>query len=160
MNLQTATIEADTEVPIIHIHRDFAGTPSQLMEAHLNPDLFVKWIGPNVEMNIRIDYWTPRTGGSWRWVSTGGGEEYAFRGCFHYVGEARIVQTFTWEGQPDDVTLETLEFTDLGDGRTHLHARSLCDSFASRDAWLASGMETGVNDGYGKLDKLLADGLL
>jgi hypothetical protein len=32
------------------------------------------------------------------------------------------------------------------------------DSFASRDAWLASGMEVGVNDGYAKLDEMLTDG--
>jgi hypothetical protein len=51
-------------------------------------------------------------------------------------------------------------FEDLGDGRTRLHATSLVDSFESRDAMLASGMEVGVNDGYAKLDRLLADGVL
>jgi len=68
------------------------------------------------------------------------------------------VQTFTWEGMPDGVSLETLRFEDLGDGTTRLHAQSLCDSFEDRDAWLASGMEVGVNDGYAKLDALLAAG--
>jgi uncharacterized protein YndB with AHSA1/START domain len=58
---------------------------------------------------------------------------------------------------PDDVSLETLWFEDLGDGTTRLHAQSLVDSFEGRDAWLASGMETGVNQGYAKLDALLAD---
>jgi len=28
----------------------------------------------------------------------------------------------------------------------------------SRDAWLASGMEVGVDEGYAALDALLADG--
>lgn len=32
------------------------------------------------------------------------------------------------------------------------------DSFESRDAWLRSGMEGGVNEGYAKLEKMLADG--
>jgi len=67
------------------------------------------------------------------------------------------VQTFTWEGMPDAVALETVTFEDLGDGRTRLHAQALCDSFEGRDAWLRSGMETGVNDGYAKLDALLAE---
>ena len=66
------------------------------------------------------------------------------------------MQTFTWEGQPDAVALETLTFEDLGDGRTRLHAQSLCDSFEGRDAWLRSGMEVGVDQGYAKLDALLA----
>jgi hypothetical protein len=49
---------------------------------------------------------------------------------------------------------------DLGDGRTRLRGKSLCDSFADRDAWLASGMESGVNEGYAKLERMLADGTL
>jgi uncharacterized protein YndB with AHSA1/START domain len=65
------------------------------------------------------------------------------------------VQTFTWMGMPDDVALETLRFEDLGGGVTRLHAQSLVDSFEGRDAWLASGMEVGVDQGYAKLDSLL-----
>jgi uncharacterized protein YndB with AHSA1/START domain len=73
----------------------------------------------------------------------------------------RIVQTFTWEGMPDGVALETLTFEDLGDGRTRLHARSLCDSFEARDFWISSsGMEVGVHEGYAALDRMLADGTL
>ena len=68
------------------------------------------------------------------------------------------MQTFTFEGQPNGVALETLWFEDLGDGYTRLRTQSLVDSFESRDAWLASGMESGVNDGYAKLDSMLADG--
>ena len=60
------------------------------------------------------------------------------------------MQTFTWEGMPDGVALETMTFEDLGDGRTRLHAVSLCDSFEARDGLLASGMEVGVNEGYAK----------
>jgi uncharacterized protein YndB with AHSA1/START domain len=47
---------------------------------------------------------------------------------------------------------------DLGDGRTRLETQSVVDSFESRDAWLAMGMEQGVQDGYTKLDALLAAG--
>ena len=68
------------------------------------------------------------------------------------------MQTFSYEGMPENVALETLTFEDLGDGRTRLHAQSLVDSFEGRDAWLESGMETGVNEGYAKLDAVLADG--
>jgi uncharacterized protein YndB with AHSA1/START domain len=68
------------------------------------------------------------------------------------------VQTFTYEGDPDGVALETLWFSDLGDGRTRLHTQSLVDSFESRDAWLKSGMEVGVNEGYAKLEELIANG--
>jgi hypothetical protein len=54
--------------------------------------------------------------------------------------------------------VETLWFDDLGDGRARLRTQSLVDSFESRDAWLSSGMEVGVNEGYAKLEELIADG--
>jgi hypothetical protein len=66
------------------------------------------------------------------------------------------VQTFTFEGFPDSVALERLVLTDLGNGRTRLSATSLVDSFQGRDAFLASGMESGVREGYERLDELLA----
>ena len=151
------TIEADPKVPIIRLTRDFAATPEQLLRAHTDPRLFVQWNGPN-SLQTRIDQWDARSGGSFRFVSSRDGEEYAFRGCFHEIRPDRIVQTFTYEGDPDGVALETLWFEDLGDGRTRLRTQSLVDSFESRDAWLKSGMETGVEDGYTKLERLLADG--
>ena len=152
-----ATIEADANLPIIRMTRDFTATPAQLVRAHTDPVLFAKWVGPDA-IETRIDQWDARTGGSWRYVSVHDGAEYGFRGCFHEVRPDRIVQTFTFEGEPDGVALETLWFTDLGGGRTRLHAQSLVDSLEGRDAWLASDMETGVNEGYAKLDRLLAAG--
>lgn len=151
-----ARIEADPEVPIIRITRDFAATPEQLFRAHTEQELFVRWIGPD-SISSTIDHWDARTGGSFRYVSTRDDEVYAFRGCFHEVRPDRIVQTFTYEGMPDSVALETLTFTDVGDGRTRLEAASLCDSFEAREGWLRSGMEIGVNEGYAKLDGLLRD---
>jgi uncharacterized protein YndB with AHSA1/START domain len=153
----STTIEADARVPVIRMTRDFAATPEQLLRAHTDPELFARWVGPR-GMDTRIDYWDARSGGSWRYVAARDGAEFGFRGCFHEVRPGRIVQTFTWEGDPDGVALETMDFEDLGNGRTRLHAQSLVESFESRDAWLSSGMETGVDDGYAKLDELLADG--
>jgi uncharacterized protein YndB with AHSA1/START domain len=158
MNIITeTTIEADPKVPVIRMTRDFTATPGQLFRAHTDPELFAQWVGPR-SLQTRVIEWDARSGGSWRWVSTRDGEEYAFRGCFHEVRPDRIVQTFTYEGQPDDVALETLWFEDLGDGHTRLHTQSLVDSFEARDMWLASGMEVGVNEGYAKLDEMLARG--
>lgn len=67
-----------------------------------------------------------------------------------------IVRTFTFEGFPAGVALERLVLTDLDDGRTLLTATSLVDSFEARDAFVASGMEGGVREGYERLDELLA----
>ena len=153
----TTTIEADPTVPIIRITRDFSATAAQLFRAHTDPELFARWVGPD-GLSTTVDHWDASTGGSWRFLGTHDGQEYGFHGSFHEVGPNRIVQTFTWEGMPEGVALETLRFEDLGDGRTRLHAQSLVDSIEGRDAWLRSGMEVGVNEGYATLDKLLADG--
>jgi uncharacterized protein YndB with AHSA1/START domain len=152
-----AAIEADPTVPLIHIWRDFRGTPEQLFRAHTEAELFARWIGP-ASMGADILEWDATNNGKWRYRAGEDDQAQFFRGSFHTVSPARIVQTFTWEGMPDGVALETLTFEDLGDGRTRLHATSLCDSFEDRDAWLRSGMETGVNEGYAALDAMLADG--
>jgi uncharacterized protein YndB with AHSA1/START domain len=149
-----AEIEADDRVPVIRITRDFTATPRQLLRAHTDPELFARWVGPD-GMETRIIEWDARNGGCWHYVATRDGFDYGFRGCFHQITDARIVQTFTFLEMPDDVALETLRFEVLGGGRTRLHAQSLVDSFEGRDAWLASGMQTGVDEGYRKLDALL-----
>lgn len=157
--ITTTRIEADDEVPAVHITRDFHATTEQLVRAHTDPDIFVRWVGPD-SLTTEIVEWDARNGGSYRYVSRRGGEEFAFRGCFHTVSPERLVQTFTWEGMPDGVSLDTITFEDLGDGWTRMHISSHVESFQARDGMLASGMETGINDGYAKLDRMLSDGAL
>ena len=150
-------ITADPEVPLIRIIREFDASPDKVFRAHTDADLLKQWLGPrNLEM--KIDHFDCRTGGSYRYIHMDDdGNEYAFHGSFHEVRpNERIVQTFTFEGMPDGVALEKLVLEDLGNGRTRLVGTSLCDSFADRDAMLASGMDVGVREGYQRLDELLA----
>lgn len=150
-----ATIEADERLPLIRITRDFQATPAQLLRAHTDPEVFVRWNGPD-DLGVEVLSWDARDGGEWSYVARQADQEYRFRGCFHEVGEGRIVQTFAFEGFPDSVALERLRFEDLGDGRTRLHAQSLFETFEARDGMLSSGMAVGVNEGYAKLDGVLA----
>src|SRR3546814_1140561 len=55
-----ATIEADPDVPIIRISRDFDATPAQLMRAHTDPELFARWVGPD-GMDTKILEWDATT---------------------------------------------------------------------------------------------------
>lgn len=156
-------ITADPEVPAVRIERIFDATPEQLLRAHTDPEILTQWLGPR-DLEMEVLTFDCRNGGEYRYVHrrTGehGLEEYFFRGCFHEVSPTKLVQTFTFEGFPDGVALETMTFEDLGDGRTKLHAQSLVDSFVGRDQFLASGMEEGVNQGYERLDELVAAGKL
>jgi uncharacterized protein YndB with AHSA1/START domain len=155
-NTHEAQITADRNVPLVRIVREFDAPPEKVFRAHTDPDLFVQWNGPN-GMETRLDTFDCRTGGSYRYVMSRDGEEFGFHGCFHEVRPSEvIVQTFTYDGMPDGVALERLVLEDIGHGRTRLTATSLVDSFEDRDAFLASGMETGINEGYARLDQLLA----
>jgi uncharacterized protein YndB with AHSA1/START domain len=149
-------IELDSRVPLVRIVREFDAPPAKVFRAHVDPDLVVQWVGPR-GLEMRIDRWDARTGGQYRYVHTRDGEEYWFHGSFHEVrpDDLTIVQTFTFEGAPDGVALEKLVLEDLGNGRCRLTATSLVDSFEGRDAFVASGMETGVREGYERLDEVL-----
>ena len=140
--------------------REFDAPPEKVFRAHTDPDLLVRWLGPR-NLTMTIDHYDCRTGGSYRYIHSRDGEDYGFHGSFHEVRPNElIVQTFTFEGMPDGVALEKLALEDLGDGRSRLTATSLVDSFAGRDAFVASGMETGVVEGYERLDEVLGGALM
>jgi uncharacterized protein YndB with AHSA1/START domain len=154
----TTEIVVDPDVPAVRIIREFDAPPAKVFRAHTDPALFVQWQGPDSLEESVIETWDCRTGGEWRYVSRRDGEEFWFHGSFHEVRDNEcIIQTFTYEGFPDGVSLERLDLEDLGDGRTRLTATSLVDSFEGRDAFVASGMETGIREGYRRLDTLLAE---
>jgi uncharacterized protein YndB with AHSA1/START domain len=149
-------ITADSTVPLIRITREFDAPPAKVFRAHANPELLAQWLGPR-DLEMRIDTFDCRTGGSYRYVHLRGHDEFGFHGCFHEVRPSElIIQTFTFEGVPDGVALERLTLKELEGGRTRLVVTSLVESFEARDAILASGMERGVREGYQRLDELLS----
>jgi uncharacterized protein YndB with AHSA1/START domain len=150
------TIEAVPDLPVVRLVREFAAPPELVYRAHVEPELVKQWMGPR-SVDMDIDVWDMRTGGEYRYTALRGGEEIAhFYGSVHRVWENRkIVQTFGFEEMPDAVSLDILELHDLGDGRTRLEATSIVETLEARDGMLASGMETGVVEGYAALDGLL-----
>ena len=107
-------IEADPNLPTIRIIRDFDAPPDRVFRAWVEPELVKQWLGPK-STEMRIDKWNAHTGGNYRYAALQDGEEVAaFYGSFHEVRpNERLVQTFTWEGMPDGVSLETMTFQDL-----------------------------------------------
>ncbi len=157
MTKHQTEIILDPDVPLVRIIREFDAPPEKVFRAHTDSDLVTKWLGPR-GTEMKIDSWDCRDGGSYRYVHTIDEEEYRFRGSFHEVRPNElIVQTFSYEGFPDSVSLEKLMLEDIGKGRTRLTAISLVDSFEGRDAFVASGMEQGIKEGYERLDEVLAE---
>jgi uncharacterized protein YndB with AHSA1/START domain len=154
----SVTITAPEGVPFIDIEREFDAPVAALFRAHSEPELVRQWLGPNgYEMDI--EHWDFTSGGGYRYIHKDGkGGEYGFRGVFHVVRENDFaIQTFEFDGYPDVVAIESLTFTDLGDGRARLSIHSVYPTVESRDGMVASGMETGVVEGYARLEKLAAD---
>lgn len=152
-------IKADEKVPAIEVVREFDATPAQVFRAHVDPELYARWVGPR-SVTTRITRWDAQTGGAWAFANDRDGEEIAsFYGSFHEVRPPeRVVRTFTYDGEPDGVALEVLTFQAIEDGRTRLSALSVVQDFETRDGMLSSGMDVGVDEGFDKLDELLATG--
>lgn len=153
------TIEADPALPTVRIVRDFDAPPERVFRAWTEKELVERWLGPK-DTPMDLTEWDARTGGSYRYTASRDGEVIAsFYGSFHEVRPSeRLVQTFTYEGFPDGVSLDIITFEDLGGGRTRVSALSVVDSIEGRDMMMASGMETGIIEGYAALDALLAEG--
>lgn len=153
----TTTITAERGKQEIFIDREFDAPHELVFKAFTDPKLLIKWLGP-YELKMRIEKFEARSGGSYRYLHTRDGKEYAFRGVIHEVcSPERIIKTFEFEGLPEKghVILETAKFEALPNNRTRILIQSVFQSVQDRDGMVQSGMERGVRDSYEKLDGLL-----
>jgi uncharacterized protein YndB with AHSA1/START domain len=151
------TITAPEGLPFIDIEREFDAPVAAVFRAYAEPDLIKQWLGPNgYEMDI--EHFDFTSGGGYRYLHRNPeGQEFAFNGVFHVVRENDFaIQTFEFEGFPDVVSIESLTFEDLGNGRTRLRAHAVYPTLEARDGMIASNMEVGVVEGYERLDKVAA----
>jgi uncharacterized protein YndB with AHSA1/START domain len=143
----------------VYIIREFDAPRELVFKAHEDPELIKQWLGPRDRV-VRIDYYNSESGGSYRYIIEDkvGKEIAAFNGAIHEVtAPERIIQTFEFEGLPQrgHVTLDCMTFEVLPGNRTKVTTHSVCRTQSDRDAMMASGMESGVNEGYEKLDEIL-----
>lgn len=142
----------------LFIKREFDAPRELVFKAHIDPEIYVKWVGPR-DLTMTIDKWDARDGGSYQFTHERGGHKYRFLGVYHeVVAPEQIIGTFEFDGLPErgHVILGTTRFEELPNGRCRLVHQSVFQSVADRDGMIASGMERGVKDGYEKLDSLLA----
>lgn len=161
MSTNPTTIEAPEGTPFLDVTRDFDATPAQVFRAYTDPELIAQWLGPR-DLEIDIEEYDARSGGSYRFVHHGGhlGERRAgFHGVFHTVEKDRlIIQTFEYEGVPNEVKLDILRIEEV-DGKTRVVGHSVFSSVQAREGALASGMSHGINDSMERLTELLAKGV-
>lgn len=150
------TVTAPEGVQYVDFVREFDAPVAAVFRAHAEPDLIKQWLGPD-GYDVEIERFNFVTGGGYRYVHRApDGEEYAFNGVFHVVRPNEFaIQTFEYEGFPDVVSIESMRFEDLGNGRTRLVGHSVYQSQEARDGMVSSGMERGMVEGYNRLDTLL-----
>jgi uncharacterized protein YndB with AHSA1/START domain len=148
----TVTKPSDRE---IHIERVFDASRDRVWRAFTDPALIAQWWGRGNE--LVIERFELERGGHWRFVEHGPEGVHGFEGRYREVTpQDRMVMTFEWDGMPGHVIVESVEFQDLGDGRTKVVTVSLFHTTDERDGMLQSGMEGGLNQSYAALDRLLA----
>jgi len=146
------TAPGDREV---RIERIFNAPRDRVWKAMTDPKLIAQWWGRGNK--LVIEKYELERGGHWRFVEHSDHGEHGFEGRFAEIAPPeRVVQTFEWDGLPGHTALETMTLEDLGDGRTRLVTTSLFLTGEDRDGMLQSGMESGVNESYAALDRVLA----
>ena len=148
-------IDAPVGLPFIDITREFDAPRDLVYRAYTDPELLVQWLGPR-KYKMTVESWDLRDGGKWRFIhSDDEGHSYGFHGVFHGSQTPDgMLQTWEFEGSPGNVSLESLVLEER-DGKTVVRNHAVYQSVEARDAMVESGMESGVNDGFDRLDELL-----
>jgi len=149
----TLTMPSERELVITRV---FDAPPKLVWEAMTNPEHVRKWYGlRSLTMSVcEIDL---RPGGAWRYAQRApDGQEFAFSGEYReIVPPERIVMTEGWEAMPGHEYLVTVTFEEQ-DGKTKMTSHLVYQNGADRDGHLQSGMESGMQETFDRLDEHLA----
>lgn len=160
-NKNRTEIVAEPGKQELFIIREFDFPRELVFRAHTDPEIYAQWVGPH-GMTTDIIEWNCKDGGSYKFRNICNGATFDFFGVNHEVtAPERIIGTFEYSGMPErgHVILGKTTFEELPENRCRLVHQSVFFSIADRDGMIQSGMEQGVNEGYEKLDALLAGGL-
>jgi uncharacterized protein YndB with AHSA1/START domain len=142
------------------ITRAFAAPRHLVFDAWTTPALLRRWLGPRT-WDLVVCEIDLREGGSWRYVMRGPeGVEMVMHGVYReIVAPERIVSTELYD--EDWTGGETLVTTDFAEqeGGTEVTITVLYSSTEAREGALATDMESGMAESYGRLDDLLAEGV-
>jgi uncharacterized protein YndB with AHSA1/START domain len=140
----------------IRIERVLNASRERVWKAFTDPKLLAQWWGRGNK--LVIERYELERGGHWRFVEHSSDHgNHGFEGRYREVTPMeRLSMTFEWDGMPGYPVVNTVEFADLGDGRTKVVSTMQFYTPEERDGMLQSGMEGGMNESYAALDALLA----
>lgn len=138
------------------VERVFHAGRDRVWRAFTDPSQLAQWWGRGNPLDV--ERFELERGGHWRFVEHHAGGSDGFEGRFGDIeAPARLAQTFEWDGMPAHPSRSTVEFEELGDGRTRLVSVTEFFTPEDRDGMLQSGMEGGMNESYAALDRLLEE---
>ncbi len=151
------TLPSDTEILITRV---FDAPADLVFKALSTPELVKRWWGFDTAewLVCEIDL---RVGGRWRYVAREeDGFEVAFHGGYREIDAPhRVVSTEVFEGAPvpDPDAAGTLNTVTLdeADGVTTMTVRIEAPSQDVRDGIIQSGMESGMQVSYNRLEDLV-----
>ena len=152
------TLPSDTEILIT---RAFDAPAELVFEAYTTPELVKRWWGFETSewLVCEIDL---RVGGQWRFVTRDEGMEVGFHGEYREIDRpTRLVSTEAYEGIPDpdaNASVNTVTLDEV-DGVTTMTVLVQYPTQEIRDAVLASGMESGMQVSYDRLEDLVREGV-
>lgn len=123
---------------------------------YTDPALVHRWWGP-ARHQIVVDKMDVRVGGEWRFLMKHkDGQDLGFSGVYKEVlAPHKLVHTFVFEPDPSAVSLESLTFEAMPDGRTKFVSRSSVDSEKNLGAIVSDGMEGGALETFERLAELI-----
>ena len=149
------TVTAEPGRQELFITREFDAPRELVYQAHIDPKLYIQWLGPHGYEMI-LEEFEPVNGGKYRYIHKDkDGNEYGFHGTFHEMSIDNMIQTFEFEGYPGHVSLDCMTLEELPGNRTRATIHSVFQSVSDRDGMIQNGMETGVREGYERLDDIL-----
>ncbi len=146
------TTQGDREIVMTRV---FNAPRHLVFEAYTKPDFLKRWLlgPPGWEMVVCVA--AAKAGDRYRYEwRNADGRQFGMGGvCREFTRPEKIVCTELMDGFTSE-TLVTLVLAEQ-DSKTLLTVTSLCESREVRDAILKSGMESGVEVSYNRLEALL-----
>ena len=153
-------IDAPVGKPFVTITRTFSAPKALVWKALSESEHAVRWWGPHGHKN-RVLKWDWRVGGRWE-IETitdhGKGQTIVFFGNYLEIeAPSKVTQTFSFDQLPPGAhSVDAVTLTEK-DGKTIYTNVSTLPDVESRDGMLATGMETGVVEGFERLDAMLEE---
>jgi uncharacterized protein YndB with AHSA1/START domain len=149
--------EIDHAARTIRAVRVLAAPRPLVFEVFTKPEHLRRWYGPRA-LTMTACTVDLRPGGRYRYVLRApDGSEHAFSGVYReVVAPERVVATWRYEPIPDQETLETAAFEDLG-RRTRVSLTAVFPSAEGLAGWANAGGPAGMAETLDRLVELIAE---